>query len=381
MKTNLLLVQLLVLVLTSVAHFQDGLAQDVLGLKQLAQPIGIKIGFEISPANLVEQAFCNILKKEANVGTMTTYWHLPNGEPAIDLGRSKPIAGSVEVSGIYDFSRPKLVAGFSTFNGLEIHGHPLVWALDKYTPPWVLSVKGDQAVSLLRNHVSSVVSEFEGAVRVWHVVNEAFDFEGNLVDCHWNRVLGLPSPKAITPRYINIAFQAAANADPNAQLIYNDFSQEEVDPRKFNSIVRMLINMKSRGIPIHGLGWQMHVTASEVLDPEFPLEARLNLVAQLGFDNYITELDIVMDEWNTDGTLTPPKTVYNLKDQARQAAAYKKITDIFTRSPRCVSMQFWGVSDKQSWLGAERKPLLFDRNFRKKSAYEAVKSALSTATP
>ena len=365
----------LILVFTLAQHT---FAQDT-GLSQLAAPLGIKVGFEISPENLPEKTFCEVVRREANVGTITTYWHLPVGEPGIDLGRSSN--ARLAATGTYDFTRPTAVAGFCLQNDIEIHGHPLVWALDKYTPPWVTSTDDDQAVSLLRNHVSAVVSEFEGVVRVWHVVNEAFDYEGKLVDCHWNRVLGLPAPKALTPRFVNIAFQAAANADPTAQLIYNDFGQEEVDPRKFNAIIAMLVNMRARGIPIHGLGWQMHVTASQVLDPDFPLEARLNLVAQLGFDNYITELDVVMDEWNLDGSLPPPKAVYNLKDQARQAAAYKKVVEIFARSERCVSLQFWGVSDKQSWLGAERKPLLFDRFFRKKPAYDAVKSALSVAAP
>ncbi len=376
MKTIFFVVQALVVTLASVAQ-----SQDLPGLKQLAQPMGIGIGFEISPVNLLEPAFCNILKREASVGTMTTYWHLPGGVPGTDLGKARSTLASTEVYGIYDFSRPNLVAGFCAENGIEIHGHPLVWALDKFTPPWALRINGDQAVSLLRNHVSDVVSEFRGVVRVWHVVNEAFDYDGDLVDCHWNRVLGRPSPKAITPRYVNIAFQAAANADPNAQLIYNDFGQEDVDPKKFIAIVNMLVNMRTRGIPIHGMGWQLHLTASDVLNPDFPLEARLNMVAQLGFDNYITELDIVMDEWDSNFQLTPPKTVYNLKDQARQAAAYQKITAIFMRSERCIAMQFWGVSDKQSWLGGERKPLLFDKFFRKKAAYDAVKSTLSMATP
>jgi endo-1,4-beta-xylanase len=363
-----------------VAHAQEDSAEEEIGLRHLVLQSGTKFGFEISPENLLEPEFCDTLKKEAAVGTMTTYWHLPDNGPGMDRGKGKR-SNENEVFGTYDFARPKLVAAFCVENGIEIHGHPVVWARDQFTPPWVVNVNGRKAISLLRNHVSKVVSEFKGAVRVWHVVNEAFDYQGKLVDCHWNRVLGLPSPKAITPRYVNIAFQAAASADPNARLIYNDFGQEELDARKFNAIVGMMVNMRNRGIPIHGLGWQMHVTASQVLDPDFPLETRLNTVAQLGFDNYITELDIVMDERNVDGSLPPPKLVYRLRDLARQAEAYKKVTEIFTRANRCVSMQCWGVSDKQSWLGAERKPLIFDDVFRKKPAYDAISDALSIATP
>lgn len=378
MKTTAVVAQTLcsMLLIASVAQ-----AQDVAGLKQLAQPLGLKIGFEISPSNLSEQVFRNTLIREASASTMTTYWYLPNGDGGLDLNGRGTFSDVYGVHGAYDFRRPILVAEFCSENGIELHGHPLVWADDKYTPPWVLDVDRTHAISLLRNHVWSLVSEFKGDVRVWHVVNEAFDYEGNLVDCYWNRVLGPSSPKSVTPRFVTIAFQAASNADRNAQLIYNDYGQEEVDPRKFNAIIRMMVNMQNRGLPIHGLGWQLHVNASQVLAPDFPLEERMNLVAQLGFDNYVTELDIVMDERNPDGTLPAPKSVYRLRDQSRQAAAYQKITAIVLRAGRCKSMQLWGVSDKQSWLGAARKPLLFDEFFRKKSAYQAVSDALSVVAP
>jgi endo-1,4-beta-xylanase len=352
-----------------------GRAQVEPGLGQLADLLGIKVGFEISPENLQDPAFRQTLKREATVGTMTAYWHLPDGQ-GMDRGQARNPKNQ-EILGAYEFTRPKLVRDFSKQNGIEIHGHPLIWVNDRFTPPWVLKVSSDKAISVLRNHIWNVVSEFRGTVKVWHVVNEAFDYEGKLADSYWNRVLGLPSPKAITPRFVNIAFQAAANADPNAQLIYNDYGQEELDSRKYNAIVSMLVNMRIRGIPIHGLGWQLHLNVDQVLDPDFPLEERLNTVAQLGFDNYITELDIVMDRRNPDGTLPPPKSFYEFEDFLRQAAAYQKIAAIFSRAERCVSMQFWGVSDKQSWLGAARRPLLFDEAFRKKLAYEAVRSVFS----
>lgn len=357
--------------LSSLGHAQEESSSRRLGLGQLGKELGIKVGFEISPENLIELDFCETLMQEAAAGTMTTYWHLPDGL-GVDRGHTRN-SKTQELTGIYDFARPKLVRDFCTQHDIEIHGHPLIWVKDRFTPAWVLNVRGDQATSVLRNHIWKVVSEFRGTVNVWHVVNEAFDYEGRLVDSHWNRVLGLPSPRAITPRFVNIAFQAAANADPSAQLIYNDYGQEELDPRKYNAIVRMMVNMRTRGIPIHGLGWQLHLNVSQVLDPRFPLEERLNSVARLGFDNYITELDIVMDERNLDGTLPPPKAFYEHEDFVRQAEAYEKVAAIFSRAERCVSMQFWGVSDKQSWLGASRKPLIFDEVFRKKLAYDAIR--------
>jgi GH35 family endo-1,4-beta-xylanase len=79
-----------------------------------------------------------------------------------------------------------------------------------------------------------------------------------------------------------------------------------------------------------------------------------------------------VDERNLDGTLPPNKAFYEFDDFVRQAEAYQKVAAIFSRAERCVSMQFWGVSDKQSWLGASRKPLIFDEVFRKKLAYDAI---------
>jgi hypothetical protein len=74
--------------------------------------------------------------------------------------------------------------------------------------------------------------------------------------------------------------------------------------------------------------------------------------------------------------LEDPKQTYTAEDYRRQKWAYKKVFEIFSRVKRRVAAQVWGVSDKESWLGADRQPLLFDRNFEKKPAYDGVREAL-----
>ncbi len=335
------------------------------GLKQLAERKGFKIGFELSPENITEAAFISTVKNEASVGTVTAYWYLPNNL-GLDRGPAKDSLDSDSPRGMYNYGRPKSVANFCERSGIEIHGHTLLWAQDQFNPPWVLKLPASKSKAVLENHISQVAGEFRGRVHTWHVVNEVFDYSGAIIDSYWNRNLGVAIPQAATPAFVDIAFRAAAKADPNAKLIYNDYGQEEQDPRKFNVIRSMLVDMRQRGIPIHGMGWQLHQNVSTILDPAFLLEDRMNAMAALGFDNYITELDIAMDERKLDGSLEDPKPKYSEEDFLRQKSAYKKVFEIFARVKRRVAAQTWGVSDKQSWLGANRAPLLFDSDFAKK---------------
>ena len=354
-----------------------------LGLNELAVARGFRFGFEISPENLVEpqSAFRDVVATEAGAGTMTHYWYLPgSGDADVDV---TPVQSGKIVLGKYDFSRPIRVAKFCIENGIEIHGTPVLWAQDRYTPPWVLPQQSSARV-ILENHVKKIVgelgrqvTELGGRVHTYHVVNEAFDYNGQLIASYWKTNLGIPRSYKYVPSFVEIAFRTAAKADPRAQLIYNDYGQEETNSQKFDAIMRMFGEMIKNRIPIHGMGWQLHVTANQVLNPGFPLEQRMNAVAALGLSNYITELDIVMDDRNLDGSLpNPPPLGYTEQDLLRQKLAYKKITEIFSRVNRRVAMQVWGVYDTQSWLGAERKPLLFDEQLTKKPAYFGVREAL-----
>ncbi len=354
-----------------------------IGLNDLAVGRGFRFGFEISPENLVEpqSTFRDVVAAEAGVGTMTHFWHLPGSENA-DVDVTPDQSGKI-VLGKYDFSRPLRVARFCIENGIDTHGAPVLWAQDQYTPPWVLQ-QPSSARMILENHVKQIVgvlgrqvTGLGGRVHTYHVVNEAFDYNGQLIASYWKTNLGVPRSYKYVPSFVEIAFRTAAKSDPRANLIYNDYGQEEINSQKFDAIMRMFEEMIKNRIPIHGMGWQLHVTANQVLSPGFPLERRMNAVAALGLSNYITELDVVMDDRNQDGSLPdPPADGYTEHDLLRQKLAYKKITEIFARVNRRAAMQVWGVYDVQSWLGADRRPLLFDEQLAKKPAYFGVLEAL-----
>ncbi len=165
------------------------------GLKDLAAKKSVQFGFEISPEILNDQRFRSIISTEANVGTLTMYWYLPGGE-TIDLDRGRLIESHqtlatdvaslqpqsksktkakskhedsgvphsesmVPIHGVYDFSRPLAVAKFCIDHRIRMHGHTLVYAADRFTPPWVLEQPPAKARSILENHVETVVSTLD----------------------------------------------------------------------------------------------------------------------------------------------------------------------------------------------------------------------------
>ncbi len=340
-------------------------------LKTLAFNQGFKFGFSLAELNpfVFDSSYQHIdaiVRSDASVATMTAYWHLPNwnidGGPVVGYDNSKIGVGKTR----YKFEYQDAIQKFCIDRGLELHGHTLVWGQDLYSPPWVLSAPLTSASALMVEHVSTVVTRFKGKVKVWHVVNEAFEVDGKLINSHWSRAMGAG--------FIGKAFQAAATADPTASLIYNEIGMEAIDGRKFNAALAMLSNLQAQKIPIHGVGWQLHLSARQVLDPNFPLEPRLRQIAALGLDNYVTELDIVVSDRNSAGVLPVP--VHSAENLELQRQAYKKIAQIFARTPHHKAMQTWGISDDRSWLGANQFPLLYDSLHQRKPAYFGLQDGL-----
>lgn len=363
-------------------------AQGASGLKDVAASKNIRFGFslaEFNPhINPVHPLTDEIVLRDSNIATMTAYWWLPNyelaqqsleyGGPVIDLGpkliksndgmvKSRDIAPGP--AGYYNFRHQHAMLAYCERRNQMVHGHVLLWAQDPYVPPWVieqLNVAPSVAIAAIERHVSTVVKEFRGRVHVWDVVNEAYDTDGSLRDSVWSRTLKY--------QFIDVAFRAAKLTDPTAILLYNDFSLEDMDPRRFEAVLAMVRRLQRAGVPIDGIGWQLHTNTTDVLSDSFPLLDRLNRIRALGLQNWITELDITVPNATTDANGNGTPAALEL-----QRLAYQKITQISVLA-QVSAIQTWGISDIHSWLGAERFPLLFDRQYRFKPAYYGVLESL-----
>ncbi len=280
----------------------------------------------------------------------------------------------------FDFSKGDTLVDFALKTNKRFHGHNLCWY--GYNPGWLNDFSGDSAAweNLFRVHIKTVVSHYNGKIASWDVVNEAFYNNGTLrvqsqgasakpVDqgCIWAKHIGKD--------YIARAFVYAHEADPNALLFYNDYDQE-LYPAKLQAIINMVSDFKRRGIPLHGLGLQMHININT---PKQGITYAIKQLAATGLKIHIAELDVSV---NPKGDAD---IVYSENLQAKQSAIATFVVQqykMLVPPGQQYGITTWNVGDADSWIrhNFKRKdwPLLFDDNYEKKSIYFTFLKALES---
>ena len=270
----------------------------------------------------------------------------------------------------YDFAAPDRYVAFGERHGMFIVGHTLVW--HNQTPRWVFQdssgnpVSRDTLLARLRDHIHTVVGRYRGRIRGWDVVNEALNEDGTPRPTPWLTILG--------EDYLATAFRFAHEADPGAELYYNDYSLEEAPKRR--GAVELVKRLREQGIAIAAVGLQGH----NRMDWPSPAQedSTIDAFAAAGFPVMITELDVDV----LPRALNP--YVEGLPDSLQQALAqrYAELFGSYLRHRGTVTrVTFWGVTDRDSWLnnwpvrGRTNYPLLFDRDGRPKPAFAAVVQA------
>lgn len=273
---------------------------------------------------------------------------------------------------------------FGQKNKMVVIGHTLVW--HSQTPKWVFEDKDGKPVtrevllSRMQEHISRVVGRYKGKIRGWDVVNEALNEDGTMRPTPWFKIIG--------EDYLLKAFEYAHEADPAAELYYNDYSLE--NPAKLKGALELVKKLKAGGAHITGVGTQTHGNL------EFPsaeqAENTIVELGKLGMKVMITELDITVLPSRRPGTSAdvaqraeadPALNPYaaGLPDEIQQKLA-KRYADLFAVYVKHAGVvqrvTFWGVTDRASWLnnwpirGRTNYPLLFDREGKPKPAFQAV---------
>lgn len=260
----------------------------------------------------------------------------------------------------YNYTDADEIVALAQANGKRVHGHTLNWY--KSLPTWVTNFQGDTQAweNLLKTHIQTVVTKYKGKVASWDVVNEAFEDDGTYRNSIWVQKLGTD--------YIARAFQYANQADPDAVLFYNDYGHE-YSATKRTAILNLVNSLKARGIPIHGIGMQMHTRYNQT---DANITSAITSAAATGLKVHISELDVALNPDNVS-TLTYTASLADL-----QAAKYKFIVKTYNSIPK--AQQFgittWNVTDADSWIPAQYSrpdwPLPFDRNYARKAAYQGI---------
>jgi endo-1,4-beta-xylanase len=249
----------------------------------------------------------------------------------------------------------RLVA-FARAHGMIVHAHALVW--HRQLPDWVRAVTPERLGRVLEDHVRTLAGRYRGQVASWDVVNEAVTGRGRLRGTLFLRRLG--------PRHIADAFRHAHAADPDARLYYNDYGAEGLG-RKSNAVFALVRDLLGSGVPIHGVGLQMHLDAASPPTTS-DVAGNVERLAALGLDVRISEMDVRIRRIRARDRL------------AVQRGVYHDILTACLAKPGLAGVSFWGVTDAHSWVDdefGEDDPLLFDAVYGRKPAYFGVRDALS----
>jgi endo-1,4-beta-xylanase len=286
--------------------------------------------------------------------------------------------------GVFAFTAPDRYVDFGQRNGMAVIGHTLVW--HNQVPRWVFQdsagkpVSRDTLIARMRDHIMTVVGRYKGRIKGWDVVNEAVDEDGSLRKSPWLNIIG--------PDFLVKAYQFAHEADPNAELYYNDYSLENRPKRE--GAVALIKRLQAAAVHVTAIGLQGHdkMDWPSVAQQDSTIDA----FAALGIKVNITEFDIDVLPAATRGptadvtlraTLQASQNPYaaGLPDSVQQALAarYGALFGVFMKHRDVITrVTFWGVGDGDSWLnnwpvrGRTSYPLLFDRDDKPKPAFDAV---------
>lgn len=283
----------------------------------------------------------------------------------------------------FEFAEADRFVEFGTSRGMKVIGHTLVW--HSQTPRWVFEdgqgrpVSKEVLLERMRKHIHTVAGRYKGKVLGWDVVNEALEDDGSLRRSPWLTILG--------EDYLVKAFQFAHEADPGAELYYNDYSLE--GGRKRDGALELVRKLQAGGVKLTGVGLQGHYAIDHPSADE--IDRTIDAFAKLGLKVMITELDVnvlptpghggaeISTRFREDARWNPWPDGLPPEMEQRLADRYAAIFGVFLKHREPVTrVTFWGVHDGASWLnhfpvrGRTNYPLLFDRTLQPKRAFDAV---------
>jgi endo-1,4-beta-xylanase len=325
-------------------------ASPIAGLPDLARARGIALGAGVNEARMDRPRYRTLVVNNFTSITPQNAFKWEFTEPA---------------RGRFDFSKVDPLVQFAVDKHLRVRGCCLAWYLQN--PKWLTSgtFTPAQAKAIFRAHIKAVVGRYQGKVAQWDVVNEVFHISatGTAVPFNsvWLKTMGID--------YVAEAFRAAREADPNALLFANEFGNEGPGPH-FDAFYNLVRKLKAQGVPIDGVGLQMHRGLQHPTAAEVALA--MQKYAALGLRVEITEMDL---------PLTVPPDQPTLQ---RQGLLFRQMTATCLRVAACTGVTFWGVDDGDRYGSLVRRNrgsmTMFDQSGGRKPAYSGVVAALLNAT-
>ena len=345
---------------------------------------------------MAQQGLKDAIGKYCLVGAAVNQWQsdgqVPEADAVIDRHFNCAVAENCMKSeclqpaeGMFDFRVADKFVSYCQKHQLKVIGHCLVW--HSQAPDWMFTdgyCARPASKEVLRErmikHIKTVVGHYKGQVHGWDVVNEAIEDDGSFRKSPFYNLLG--------EEFIELAFRAAHEADPDAELYYNDFSM--AGPAKREAVCRLVRNLKAKGLRIDGVGMQSHNGLDYPNLTEY--EKSIDAFAACGVKVMITELDInvlpnpqsfggadISQNFEYQQKLNPYANGLP-KDKAKELEErWMSLFNIYYRHRDQISrINLWGISDGGSWLngwpiaGRTNYPLLFDRQYQPKPVVQKI---------
>ena len=345
---------------------------DSRSLRELAEEAGVFIGAATLPTPLAEEpVYGEIAAREFN---------MLSPEGSFLASEMHTAADPFSLSNTDGLAGLDAQVDFALENGARVQGFHLIWFLEGSWAPWLVDL-GERRREFISTRIQDVMTRYDGKINHYNVVNEAFEQDGTLRGAvsqdtdNWLYEADPPEPYG----YIEYAFKEARAADPDAKLYYNDYGTEYDGP-KWDAVLEMATDFVERGVPIDGVGFQVHLNMKwGGLPPASSLAEHMAQLAELGLEAQITEFDLGIETGDN-----PAYASYSEAERLQiQAQTYKNYLNVCIEAPNCDTFQMWGFTDKHSWITQPRwggspaaKPLIFDAEYEPKLSYYSVQDAL-----
>lgn len=323
-------------------------------LRDLADERGLTIGAAADVGVLLNnQQYADVLAEEFNGVTP---------ENAMKWNPLRPSRDE------FNFTRADQLVDFAAANDMDVRGHTLVWY--SQLPSWLTSQEWtrEELMTILETHIKTVVGHYEenypDQVTKWDVVNEAIADSGTELRSNiWLDTIG--------PEYIAMAFEWAREADPDAELYYNDYNIA-AQGGKSDAVYELVSDLVDDGVPIDGVGFQAHLSTEYPAPSATDLESNMQRYEDLGLEVAITELDVRIP-LGSDGEPSDEQL-------QTQADYYKRFMQLCLLAENCNDFRLWGFTDAESWVPGTFEgtgaALIFDEQYNPKPAYDALLEAL-----
>ncbi len=312
-------------------------------LKELAEKKDLRTGMAVAIGDLFQEEHIDIIKENCSVVV---------AENCMKWATIRP------TKNLWNWSDADNLVKFAQENEMDVKWHTLVW--HNQNSPVVASIRTkEDATKLMDEYIDKVVSRYKGKVKEYDVVNEMFEEDGSFRESIWYKTMGA--------EYIEHALMQARKADPDALLFLNEYNNEEAGHPKADAMYNFAKQLKEKGVPIDGVGMQLHLDASYNFNAD-AIRENVRRYAEIGLQVSFSEVDVRIPMDNPEAW------------REQQQKVYEELMRIAVEEPNVTSFIVWGITDKNSWVPSafpgRGEALPYDAQLKPKPLYTGLKNIL-----